>query len=72
MNNQNEQENGMHCPRCNFKIRFNINDLLLKNKIDCPGCHLEMEMEVPGEIKLHLQEIQLAQDMVSSARKANL
>lgn len=72
MSTENNDQNGMHCPRCQFKIKFQINDLLLKNQINCPGCHLQMDMDVPGEIKVHLQEIQLAQDMVENARKMNL
>ncbi|MFT5821735.1 MAG: hypothetical protein ACI8ZM_002989 [Crocinitomix sp.] len=72
MNNQNKQETGMNCPRCDFKIKFNIQDLLIKNKIDCPGCLLQMDMAVTDQIKSHLQEIKLAQDTVYKARNADL
>lgn len=72
MNNQDNQESGMNCPRCSFKIKFQIQDLLAKNSINCPGCLLKMDMDIPNEIKSHLQEIQLAQDMVAKARNVNL
>lgn len=70
MNTTNE-DRGLHCPQCNFKIKFAIQELLISNKITCPGCSLEMGMEVPGELKIHLQEIQRAQDMVAQAKKTS-
>jgi len=69
-NNISNEDKGLHCPQCDFKIKFSINDMLMSGKITCPGCHLEMNMEVPKTLKVHLQEIQRAQDTVIQARDA--
>jgi len=64
------EDNGLHCPQCNTIIKFTLNELLFKNKITCPGCFLELRMEVPETLKTSLQEIQQAQDMATLARDA--
>jgi hypothetical protein len=39
-------------------------DLVMKKNITCPSCHLALNMDVPVDMKQHLQEISLAEQMV--------
>ncbi len=59
-----EEPNGLECPACRFKIKFTMMDLVMKKNILCPACHLTMDMDVPVDMKRHLQEISLAEQMV--------
>lgn len=68
INNQSNENKGMPCPQCDFSIKFSIHELLMNSTIQCPGCHLNLEMQVPGEIKSHLQDIDRAQTMLDSTR----
>lgn len=60
------QHSGLECPNqaCKFPIKFTMIDLVTKQNITCPSCQLSLEMEVPVEMKKHLQEISLAEQMV--------
>lgn len=63
------QENpGLNCPQCNFKIEFSIESLLMGGRITCPNCYLQLKMDVSEGTKNHLQEIQRAQEMVAQAK----
>ena len=59
---------GLACPSCAGNIKFTFEDLLLKNKITCPFCRLQMDMNVPSSIKHHLQEIKIAEQQVQAAK----
>lgn len=59
---------GLNCPKCNFQIKFTMQSLLSQSKISCPSCKLEMEMNVPKQMKEHLQEIVLAERMVKEVQ----
>lgn len=63
-----ENNKGVECPECHFVIRFTMEDLLMKKNVACAHCGMVMEMEVPKEIKKHLQEITLAEKMVRNAQ----
>ena len=67
--NANENK-GLKCPneRCGTLIRFTYQDLLYKNQVSCPACKLVLTVEVPGEIKKHISEINHAQKMVEEAK----
>lgn len=70
MNNKDKKINsdtGLNCPVCNFKIKFTVSDLLLKRDITCPSCELKLDMNVPVEMKKHLQEITIAEKMVKES-----
>jgi hypothetical protein len=44
-------------------------DMLLHNSgICCPACGLKMDMQVPTEMKTHLQEIVIAERMVKKTK----
>jgi len=62
------ESKGLHCPQCNFKIKFSLEELLMSGRITCPNCHLQMDMNVPTELKTHFQEMQRVQDTVIQAR----
>lgn len=66
---KNEQDAGLDCPNpdCDFKIKFTMQDLLARKEITCPACELKLEMNVPVEMKKHLQEITLAEKMVKES-----
>lgn len=69
MNNTKQntaQHSGLECPNqaCKFPIKFTMMDLVTKKNVTCPSCQLTLEMEVPVEMKKHLQEISLAEQMV--------
>ena len=36
---------GMPCPRCNFRIKVTLKDLLGAPEIRCPGCLLKLEID---------------------------
>lgn len=59
---------GLNCPKCQFTIKFSIDHLLSRQDVICPSCGLIMQMNVPREIKMHLQEISLAEKMVRDAQ----
>lgn len=59
-----EEHNGLDCPACKFKIKFTMMDLVMKKDVICPSCHLNLNMDVPTDMKQHLQEISLAEQMV--------
>ncbi|WP_314057734.1 hypothetical protein [Empedobacter brevis] len=65
----NDNQPGLICPapECNFKMKFTMKDLLMKKEIVCPSCGLTLEMNVPVEMKKHLQEISLAEEMVKES-----
>ena len=52
-----DHNTGLQCPNCLGIIKFSIEDLLFKNEIICPFCRLQMEMNVPTEMKKYLREI---------------
>lgn len=60
----NEEHNGLECPTCRFKIKFTMIDLVMKKNITCPSCQSALNMDVPADMKQHLQEIILAEQMV--------
>ncbi len=62
---------GLQCPNCTGTIKLSFEDLLFKNKITCPFCALQMEMTVPTNMKHHLQEIMMAEKMVSKTKTFN-
>jgi len=59
-----DEHNGLECPTCRFKIKFTMMDLVMKKNISCPSCQLSLNMDVPVDMKQHLQEISLAEQMV--------
>lgn len=64
-----EHQPGLICPACNFKIKFTIQELLQKKSIVCPSCNLTLEMDAPTDMKKHLEEIRLAEEMVKKSDK---
>lgn len=64
----NSNTPGLNCPGCKFAIKFTMDMLLYNNEIRCPACGLQMNMEVPTELKTHLQEIHLAEQMVQKSK----
>lgn len=68
INSTSSATQGLNCPKCKFTIKFTM-DMLLHNKaICCPSCGLRMDMQVPTEMKVHLQEISMAEKMVQKAK----
>jgi len=65
---QNDNTSGLPCPKCGFKIKFKIETLLHHNGIICPSCQLSLNMSVPTPLKVHLQEIAMAERMVRDAQ----
>lgn len=61
-------QTGLACPNCKFQIKFTIADLLTQRNVSCPECDLSLDMQVPSEMKKHLQEISLAEKMVRDAK----
>ena len=59
---------GLNCPSCKFPIKFTYEMLLHDSKISCPNCGLKMDMQVPTEMKQHIQEIHLAEKLVEKAK----
>lgn len=59
---------GLPCPKCNFKIKFTMQSLLISEVVTCPSCKLELQMNVPDQMKSHLQEIVLAEQMIKKAQ----
>lgn len=59
----NDNQTGLICPApgCGFKIKFTMQDFLMKKEIVYPACNPSLEMNVPVAIKKHLQEIVLAE-----------
>jgi len=51
------ESKGLHCPQCNFKIKFSLEELLMSGRITCPNCHLQMDMNVPTELKTHFLQV---------------
>lgn len=64
----NSTSPGLECPSCRFIIRFTIEDLLMRKRVICPSCNLSLEMSVPQEMKVHLQEIAFAENKVKEAK----
>lgn len=62
-NSKSNQEQGLDCPVCKFKIKFTMMDIIMKKEIVCPSCHLVLSMDAPTNMKEHLQEISLAEKM---------
>jgi C4-type Zn-finger protein len=62
---------GLRCPNCEKNIKLSFEDLLFKNKIECPFCLMEMDMTVPTSIKHHLQEIMMAEKNVNKTKSFN-
>ncbi|MCR4031013.1 MULTISPECIES: hypothetical protein [Flavobacterium] len=63
-----DEKSGLECPVCRFKIKFNMMDLLMKKSIVCPSCNLTMNMDVPEDMKRHLQEISLAEQFTGKSQ----
>ncbi len=64
----NNENSGLECPVCRFKIKFTMKDLLMKKNIVCPSCNLTMNMDVPEDTKRHLQEISLAEQFTGKSQ----
>ncbi|WP_162555594.1 hypothetical protein [Reichenbachiella versicolor] len=60
---------GLECPKCSFKIKFTMETLLAQQTVICPNCQLKLDMNVPSEMKGHLQEIVLAEKMIKDVQK---
>lgn len=52
---------GLTCLNCEGTIKFTFEDLLLKRDIICSMCYMQMDMIVPPNVEVILQEIKLAQ-----------
>lgn len=59
---------GLACPSCAGTIKFTFNDLLLKNKIICPYCCLQMDINIPSTKKHKLQETTIAEQQMQVAK----
>ena len=68
MSNTQNNSRGLQCPKCAFTIKFTMESLLHSDTVKCPSCGLSMEMHVPREMKVHLQEIHLAEKMIEQAK----
>lgn len=69
MNKTDNNTPGLHCPACQFKIKFTMDALLYNKGVSCPSCGLELGIQVPATLKKHIQEIVLAEQMVEQAKK---
>lgn len=54
---------GMPCPRCNFRIKVTLTQLLAAPEITCPGCLLKLEID-RGQSQ---QSLELAQKLAVAA-----
>ncbi|BDD12894.1 hypothetical protein FUAX_53260 (plasmid) [Fulvitalea axinellae] len=46
-----------------------MQSLLSQEKVTCPSCNLIMDMHVPDQMKKHLQEINIAEEMVKKSKR---
>ncbi|HAA16678.1 MAG TPA: hypothetical protein DCE41_35205 [Cytophagales bacterium] len=70
MKTQTEPPKGLKCPneRCGTLIKFSYLTLLAHSEITCPNCGLQLKVQVPAEVKEHLQELVHAEELVEKAR----
>ena len=65
---------GMPCPRCQFRIKVTLKDLLSASAINCPGCLLKFEIDrSQSQQSLELaQKLAVAVDNLEQFRKMAL
>lgn len=75
MNNSEKSNDhpGLICPapECGFRIKFTMQDLITKKEVVCPSCGLTLEMNIPTEMKKHLEEIRLAEAVIKNSDKGS-
>lgn len=65
---------GMPCPRCGFRIKVTLQQLLSAAEISCPGCLLKLEIDrSQSQQSLELaQKLAVAVDNLEQIRKMSL